>query len=116
MAFGIRESMGGGMEHSDSGAYIGQSVRRREDPRLLRGQGVYVADVRLPGMAHMAVLRSPHAHARIVRVDTSRAREVPGALAALSLADVGASPARLPMLRAPRRCAPQRPLAGRRCD
>ncbi|HZT08620.1 MAG TPA: xanthine dehydrogenase family protein molybdopterin-binding subunit, partial [Chloroflexota bacterium] len=86
------------MTHETSGAgYIGQSVRRREDPRLLRGEGLFVADVRLPGMVHAAFLRSPFAHARVVRVDTSRARAMPGVLAAISFADLGSVP-KLPML------------------
>lgn len=63
-------------------------VPRLEDPRLLRGRGQYVDDVRLPGMLHMAVLRSPHAHARIRRVDVSAARALPGVFAVLTGADV----------------------------
>ena len=77
---------------------IGQSPRRREDPRLLTGQGLFVADVRLPGMLHAAFLRSPYAHARIVRVDVSRALAESGLVAALSGADLGPDPPRLPML------------------
>ena len=49
--------------------YIGQPLRRREDFKLLTGKGRYVDDVRLPGMLHMAVLRSPHAHAEIKGID-----------------------------------------------
>ena len=48
---------------------IGQPLRRQEDPRLLRGQGAYVSDIAVPGMLHLAVLRSPHAHARIRKTD-----------------------------------------------
>src|SRR5947208_852212 len=77
---------------------IGQGVRRREDPRLLRGDGLYVADVRLPGMAHAAVLRSSYAHARIKRVDLSSALQQQGVLAALSCADFGDEPPLLPNL------------------
>ncbi|HEY3118730.1 MAG TPA: xanthine dehydrogenase family protein molybdopterin-binding subunit [Chloroflexota bacterium] len=77
--------------------YIGQSVRRREDLRLLRGQGLFVADVRVPGMAHAAVLRSPLAHARVTRVDLSAARAMRGVLAAQNYADLGGM-AKLPML------------------
>src|SRR5207245_2069625 len=65
---------------------------------LLRGRGLFVGDVRLPGMAHAAFLRSPYAHARVVRVDTSRARAHPGVLAAISFADLGPDTPRLPML------------------
>lgn len=58
-----------------AGRFVGQAVRRKEDPRLLSGRGRYVADVALPGMLHAAFLRSPYAHARIASVDTSAARE-----------------------------------------
>jgi len=53
--------------------YIGQSVDRVEDPRLLTGHGDFVDDIDLPNMAHVAVLASPHAHARILDIDTSEA-------------------------------------------
>ena len=58
--------------------WIGQSMKRVEDPRLLTGRGRYIDDVVLPDMAHAAVLRSPHAHARIKSIDTSRAEALPG--------------------------------------
>src|SRR5260370_25209314 len=70
---------------------IGQSVCRVEDPRLLRGGGRYVGDVVLPGTAFGYVLRSPHAHARIRSIDTSRAKAAPGVLAVLTGADWQAS-------------------------
>jgi CO/xanthine dehydrogenase Mo-binding subunit len=60
--------------------WIGKSMKRVEDPRLLTGKGKYVDDVVLPGMAHAALLRSPHAHARIKSIDVSKARELPGVL------------------------------------
>ena len=53
------------MTESTSGRFTGRSVRRQEDPRLLRGQGAYVSDLTRPGLLHMAILRSPHAHARL---------------------------------------------------
>ena len=56
---------------------IGAPVRRVEDGRLLRGQGRYVADLTLPRTLHVAFLRSPYAHARIVSIDSLRARELP---------------------------------------
>jgi carbon-monoxide dehydrogenase large subunit len=70
----------------ESSAYtwIGKDVPRLEDPRLLAGRATYTDDVRLPGMLHAAVLRSPHAHARIARIDTSRARAVPGVAAVVT--------------------------------
>ncbi len=61
-------------------AWIGRNMRRVEDPRLLTGQGGYIDDIELPNMAHAAILRSDRAHARIRRIDTSRARALPGVL------------------------------------
>ena len=63
---------------------IGQPLRRREDFKFLAGKGRYVDDVRLPGMLHMAVLRSPHAHAKIRSVDLSAAKVAPGVRLVLS--------------------------------
>jgi aerobic carbon-monoxide dehydrogenase large subunit len=75
---------------------FGARVRRREDARLVTGRGRYVADVALPGMLHVAVHRSPHAHARIVAVDAERARSCPGVVHVLLPADVAAL-GRLPL-------------------
>ena len=58
--------------------YIGSPVKRKEDVRFLTGTAQYVADVKLPDMLHAAVLRSPHAHARITSIDASEALELPG--------------------------------------
>jgi carbon-monoxide dehydrogenase large subunit len=66
---------------------LGQAVPRFEDPRLLRGGGRYVDDMVLPRMVFGHVLRSPHAHARIRRVDVARAKAAPGVLAVLTGAD-----------------------------
>ncbi|MCC6890655.1 MAG: xanthine dehydrogenase family protein molybdopterin-binding subunit [Hyphomicrobiales bacterium] len=63
---------------------IGQPVPRFEDPRLIRGEGRYVADMTFPGMALGYVLRSPHAHARIKRIDVTKAKAAPGVLAVLT--------------------------------
>jgi carbon-monoxide dehydrogenase large subunit len=76
---------------------FGARVRRREDARLVTGQGRYVADVALPGLLHVAVHRSPHAHARIVRVDAGEARRRPGVVHVLVPADVAAL-GRFPLL------------------
>src|SRR5438552_2412056 len=76
--------------------WVGQSLNRVEDPRFLRGEGRYIDDIRLPGMAHAAVVRSPHAHARIVRVDSSTAEQLPGVIKVLTGADVAARAAPLP--------------------
>src|SRR5437870_3650251 len=64
--------------------YVGGGVLRKEDPRLLTGQGRYVDDLALPGMVWMGVVRSPLAHARIKAVDTGPALQIPGVLAAFT--------------------------------
>jgi aerobic carbon-monoxide dehydrogenase large subunit len=66
---------------------VGASIKRREDPRLITGHGTYVDDVRLPGLLYLAVVRSPHAHARLGRVDVSAARAQAGVVAAFTHAD-----------------------------
>jgi aerobic carbon-monoxide dehydrogenase large subunit len=63
---------------------IGHSVKRKEDDRLIRGKGTFVDDVTLPGMLHMAILRSPYAHARIKGIDSSRATALPGVVAVVT--------------------------------
>ncbi|HZD88520.1 MAG TPA: xanthine dehydrogenase family protein molybdopterin-binding subunit [Pseudolabrys sp.] len=70
---------------------IGQGVSRFEDPRLVRGAGHYVDDIKLPGMAHGVVLRAQHGHARIKSIDTTAAKAAPGVLAVLTAADVKAA-------------------------
>ena len=69
---------------------IGESVRRNEDARLLTGRALFVDDVRLDGMLHVAFLRSQHAHARLSSVDVSAARDRPGVVAVYTAADLGA--------------------------
>jgi len=68
---------------------FGSGIRRREDPRLITGAATYTDDLVLPGMAHAAMLRSPHAHARIARIDTGRAKAAPGVVAVFTGADIG---------------------------
>ena len=68
--------------------YVGRSLLRREDRRLLTGRGQFVADLELPRMLHAAFIRSPVAHARIRSVDLSRAAAAPGVALALSGADL----------------------------
>jgi carbon-monoxide dehydrogenase large subunit len=63
---------------------IGHSVRRKEDDRFIRGAGNYLDDLNLPGMLHMAILRSPVAHARINSIDSSAAMEIEGVLAVIT--------------------------------
>jgi carbon-monoxide dehydrogenase large subunit len=65
-------------------AGMGHSMKRKEDPRFIRGQGNYVDDITLPGMLHMDIVRSPFAHAKIKKIDTSRALQVPGVLAVIT--------------------------------
>jgi carbon-monoxide dehydrogenase large subunit len=69
---------------------IGQAVRRTEDFRLLTGAGRYTDDIALPGQAYGFVLRSPHAHARITKLDAAAARKAPGVLAVLTAAELEA--------------------------
>jgi carbon-monoxide dehydrogenase large subunit len=64
-------------EHNPTGL-IGASIRRVEDPPLITGKGCYVDDIKLSGMLHMAVLRSPYAHAKIRSIDTSVAKKIKG--------------------------------------
>src|SRR5574338_369327 len=63
---------------------MGHSMKRKEDPRFLRGQGNYVDDIQLPGMLHMDIVRSPYAHAKIKKIDPSEALKVPGVLAVIT--------------------------------
>jgi carbon-monoxide dehydrogenase large subunit len=70
--------------------YTGASIKRSEDPRILTGAGRYVDDVKLPGMLHAAFVRSPLAHARVLSVDVSAARALPGVVSVLTGADLEA--------------------------
>ena len=69
-------------------SYVGQSMKRFEDPRLVTGNGAFVGDLTLPDMLHAAVLRSQHAHARLRGIDMAAARAVPGVVAILTGADI----------------------------
>jgi aerobic carbon-monoxide dehydrogenase large subunit len=69
--------------------YLGKPIRRNEDPRLLRGKALFVDDIDRAGMLHGAFLRSSHAHARIVKIDASRAVTVPGVAAVYTAHDLG---------------------------
>jgi aerobic carbon-monoxide dehydrogenase large subunit len=71
---------------------FGAAVKRKEDPRLLHGDGRYVGDLKLHRLVHAAVLRSPHAHARILAVDATRAEADPRVLAVLTPEDVADLP------------------------
>ena len=63
---------------------MGHSMKRKEDPRFIRGQGNYVDDIQLPGMLYLDIVRSPFAHARIKSIDTENALKVPGVLAVIT--------------------------------
>ena len=67
---------------------IGSSVKRKEDPELIVGRGRYVDDIRMPGMLHLAFVRSPHAHADIVGIDTAAALAVLGVVGVFTAADL----------------------------
>ena len=95
--------------------YIGAPIRRKEDVRFLTGQANYLDDIKRPGMLHAAILRSPHAHARIISIDTKEALSMPGVSAVITYADLPASitpiPVRIFALPGLDRCL-QYPLAG----
>ena len=67
---------------------MGHSIKRKEDPRFIRGQGTYVDDVQLPGMLYLDIVRSPYAHAKIVKIDTAKALAIPGVLAVITGQDL----------------------------
>jgi carbon-monoxide dehydrogenase large subunit len=69
--------------------YFGQPIKRNEDPRLLTGQALFTDDVHLPGMLHVAFVRSDYAHGYIRSIDTSAARETPGVVAIYTAEDLG---------------------------
>jgi carbon-monoxide dehydrogenase large subunit len=76
--------------------HAGQVIRRREDPRLLTGAGQFVDDLPIPGCLHVAIVRSPHAHARLGAIDGQAARSAPGVVAVVTGVDLGAANAPLP--------------------
>jgi len=69
-------------------SYIGKTVPRPNLDRLMQGRGLYVSDIELPRMAHVVFLRSPHAHARVVRIEADRAKEFPGVVAIVTGAEL----------------------------
>src|SRR6185436_20713484 len=75
--------------------YVGTSMKRKEDPRFLQGRGSYVANLKLPNMAYLAIKRSPYAHARIKGINTSKAKALSGVLGVFTgadMSDVGMMP------------------------
>ncbi len=67
---------------------MGHSIKRKEDPRLIRGKGNFIDDIKLPGMLFMDIVRSPYAHAKIVKIDSAAALKVPGVLGVITGADL----------------------------
>ena len=92
----------------DQTPYIGRAMKRVEDPRLIKGIGTYVDDLRLPGLLHACILRSPYAHARIQRIDTTAAKAIPGVVGVFTGPEVNDScglvpcAAAIPDLKAPK--------------
>ena len=74
-------------EHNPTGL-IGASIKRVEDPPLITGKGCYVDDINLPGMLHLALQRSPYPHAKIISIDTSKAKAMPGVEAVVTGNDI----------------------------
>jgi CO/xanthine dehydrogenase Mo-binding subunit len=70
--------------HSQTGDWVGQSIRRKEDARLVRGRGKFVDDIKLLGMLHLVFVRSPYAHANITAVDVTEAEAMPGVVCTLT--------------------------------
>ncbi len=75
---------------------FGSGIKRREDPRLITGKGLFTDDLKLPGLSYAAVLRSPYAHARITRIDTTAARAAPGVVGVFTGRDLAGKVAPLP--------------------
>ncbi len=80
------------MSLSERNPLIGRPLRRKEDPRLLRGEGRYVHDLGLPGMLHLAFVRSPYAHAAVRRIDMAKAGSLPGVLGVFEARDLPVTP------------------------
>src|SRR6266536_1095145 len=72
------------VEPEQTTGWLGRSVKRKEDDRFIVGRGNYIEDIKLPRMLHMAILRSPYAHAKINSIDTSAATELPGVVAVVT--------------------------------
>jgi carbon-monoxide dehydrogenase large subunit len=69
-------------------SFIGAPIKRKEDPRLITGSSIYVDDLALPGMVHVALVRSPYAHATITGIETAEARAMPGVVAVITAGDL----------------------------
>src|SRR3981081_2437096 len=76
------------MKNNEAERWVGKSVPRKEENRLLRGRGMFADDIKLRAMLYLRFLRSPYAHAKIVSVDTSAADALPGVICTLTGAEV----------------------------
>src|SRR4051794_8747086 len=94
------------MSEREAVKWIGAPVPRREDLPLTTGAGKYMDDIDLPGMLHMVVLRSPHAHARVVSIDSSAALSHPGVRAVFTAKDLEGIVQPLPVLWSPQGTKP----------
>src|SRR5215467_9662526 len=86
-----RESTSGSATNGARGAaakWVGQPIRRKEETRLVSGKGIFVDDEKMPGMLHIRFVRSSYAHAKITRVDVSRAEKFPGVVCTLTGAEI----------------------------
>ncbi len=80
---------GKGRSHASGGRFIGARVERAEDDELLTGKGVFVDDIDFPGMLHAYLVRSPHAHAKLLRIDVSEAKAIAGVVDVFTFRDLG---------------------------
>ena len=80
-----------GLDEVEAGRFVGARVARKEDPRFLTGRGLYTDDVVLPGMLHVAFVRSPHRRAAITGVDTTEAAAMAGVIAVYTFDDLAAA-------------------------
>ena len=92
--------------------YVGQSVKRVEDPRFIQGKGAYVANLHIPGMVYLAIKRSPYGHAKIKKIDARKAKALPGVVGVFTGQDLldggcGALPCgwNVPDIKTPKRYA-----------
>src|SRR5215469_8325137 len=67
---------------------MGHRMKRKEDPRFIQGKGRYIDDVKLPGMLYMDIVRSPYAHAKVLKIDASEALAMPGVVAVITGEDL----------------------------
>src|SRR5215470_13161617 len=93
---------------------LGAQVKRKEDPRLIKGASQYVADIAMPGLGHVAFVRSPHAHARIRGIDGAAALQRPGVIAVVTGRDLMPHCAPLPIATASAEGGGEGPTEGKR--